>query len=100
MRFIPAGSPVYNKLKPGWWLFFRKDELLIKTADGRSEIPFMDDAGIKGMELFRVHYLGTLNGCPCYTADLSVDARAPEGMVFEGVRLTFGLLGEIGRAHV
>lgn len=94
MRFIPAESPVFNNIKPGWWFFLRNDELLIKTTGEKTEIPFMDDVNIPGLELLCMHYLGKLDGSPCFTAELTVDAQAPEGMVFQGVRGIFGLLGE------
>lgn len=94
MRFIPTGSPVFNNIKPGWRFFFRNDELLIKITGENTEIPFVDDVNIPDLELLRMHYLGTLDGSPCFTAELIVDSQAPEGMVFQGVRGIFGLFGE------
>jgi NAD+ diphosphatase len=94
MRFTPSESPDFKKEKPGWWFIFRSNELLVKTAGEQVEIPFVDDTGLLDLKLKRVHFLGTLDGYPCYTAGASETAVAPEGMNFEGIRGTFGLLGE------
>jgi NAD+ diphosphatase len=94
MRFIPFVKPAFNHENPGWWFVFRGNELLIRTPGSRTEIPFTDNSGLRGLKLRKVHYLGTLDGFPCYSTGVAEKAQPPAGMTFQGIRGTFALLGE------
>ena len=68
MRFIPSDSSAFDKEQPGWWFIFRSNDLLVKTTGKQIGIPFSDDIGLLDPKLSSVHYLGTLDGFPCYSA--------------------------------
>jgi len=94
MSFVPAVVPLSKKTEPAWWFAFRGDELLIKSRDKAATIPCATDLESSNLEPIRKQYLGTLDGRPCYSAELAANVTAPEGMTFQELRPLFGLLEE------
>lgn len=94
MRFVPGVVPSSKKTEPAWWFVFRGDKLLIKLRGKAAAIPCATDLESLNLKPIRKQYLGTLDGCLCYSAELATSASAPEGMAFQGLRGLFGLLEE------
>ncbi len=94
MGFVPGVVPLSNKTEPAWWFVFRGDRLLIKLKSKAAAIPCATDLASSNLKPIRKQYLGTLDGRPCYSAELAADALAPEGMAFQELRGLFGLLKE------
>ncbi|ATW28778.1 NADH pyrophosphatase [Candidatus Formimonas warabiya] len=66
--------------------------LLTKTLDHQVIIPRMHDLSSFRKEMIRKQYLGRLDGCPCYSAELPEHLSAPEGMTFYDLRGLYGLV--------
>ncbi|UCG11102.1 MAG: NAD(+) diphosphatase [Deltaproteobacteria bacterium] len=94
MRFIPAVAPPSEEIRSAWWFVFRDDALLVKLSDETALIPCVADTAELDLRAVREQYLGTLDGRPCYSAQLPDDAVVPEGMTFRGLRSVFGLMEE------
>jgi len=94
MNFVPAVTPSSKKIEPAWWFVFHGDNLLIRAKDKTAAIPCATHLESLHLRPIRTQYLGTLDGRPCYSAELATDALAPEGMAFRGLRELFGLLEE------
>jgi len=93
--FVPAVVPPSKKHEPAWWFVFRGDKLLIAlTNEATVILPCLTDLELLGLKPVREQYLGTLDGRPCYSAELVAHVSAPQGMAFRGLRGLFGLLKE------
>lgn len=94
MSFVPAVVTSSKKTEPAWWFVFRGDKLLIESRDKAVAIPCATHLESLNLQPIRKQYLGTLDGRPCYSAELAANASAPKGMAFQGLRRLFGLLEE------
>ena len=94
MNFVPAVVPVTEEGEPAWWFVFRGDDLLVELKDKAALIPYVMYLESLDLEPIRKQYLGTLDGIPCYSAELTTDVSAPEDMAFRDLRKLFGLLEE------
>jgi len=94
MGFVPAFSAPLKKTELAWWFAFCQDKLLVKLLDKTAVIPCLTHLESLALKPVREQYLGTLNGRPCYSAELAVDISPPEGMIFQGLRQLFGLIDE------
>ena len=76
------------------WFVFHEGRLFIKAADTDQLIPRNRD--LVNLDIAPIHkqYLGTLDGLPCYAAELSYNRNLPDGFEFESLRRLFGRLGE------
>lgn len=94
MSFVPGVMTSSKKTEPAWWFVFLGDKLLIELRDKAVAIPCVTHLESLNLRPIRKQYLGTLDGRPCYSAELAANASAPEGMAFQGLRPLFGLLEE------
>lgn len=94
MNFVPAVVPATEEGEPAWWFAFRGDDLLVELKDKAALIPYVMYLESLDLEPIRKQYLGTLDGIPCYSAELTTDVSAPEDMAFRDLRELFGLLEE------
>ncbi len=85
----PAGPP-----SPALWLAFQNGSLLIAKSGEGAEIPFAGDLSSLGLEPVRSQFIGTIEGHPCFSAEIPAAAPAPEGWSFAGLRSLFSVLGE------
>ena len=92
MPFELAFLPKSGRSAKDWWFVFRGNKLLVKAAEAR--VPSYSDVMRMGQNLSTIHYLGTFDGLPCYTAEADEHALDPEGMVFQELRPLLGVLGE------
>lgn len=58
-------------------------------------IPKVESLAAFGLAALHTHYLGKLDGHPCFAAELPEHSVAPVGMGFRGLRTLFGLLDDL-----
>jgi NAD+ diphosphatase len=92
--FIPGIVPCSATVEPAWWFAFQKYNLLVHQGPSSVTIPYRIDFGDLGIPILRQHYLGRLNGQPCFTVEVAEGIAAPDGMIFEGLRSLFDRLDE------
>jgi NAD+ diphosphatase len=92
--YKPAVRPEPGGSSPGYWFIFRSNALLVEGGGGRAGIPRLADPGELNLSPLRTQYLGTLQGCPCYSAEVPAEAAAPEGMSFAELRPLYAALEE------
>jgi NAD+ diphosphatase len=90
-RYVPAinGAPANAG---ACWFAFSATKLLVN--DKGAAVPSGRTLAEFGISAVRTQYLGTLEGKPCYSAEISPDVAAPAGMSFRDLRSTFTILGE------
>jgi NAD+ diphosphatase len=94
-KFTPAVLPASNQTDPAWWFIFSGRELLVKPQGNSLRIPLLLHGPAElGLEALRQHFLGTLDGHGCYSAEVPEKAEPPEGMFFSGLRRLYGSLDE------
>jgi NAD+ diphosphatase len=93
-RYEPGVTYRGEKNVHGFWLAFNQTSLLLVESNGKLELPILN--GLEEVDLtpIRIQYLGTLEGHPCYSAELSPEAKAPQGMSFRDLRMTYSELDE------
>lgn len=84
--FLTSVIPPAMLPDPAWWFVFAGDNLLVTLSEGSATIPCVFDLSEIGLTPIRQHYLGTLEGRPCFTADLTGNIEPPAGMQFQGLR--------------
>ena len=92
--FIPGIAPSATQSGPTWWFAFVGSKLLVRLDGAVSQIPNSISLTELGIVPVRTQYLGTLDDQPCYSAQLSEDAIAPDGMSLRGLRELYGTLDE------
>jgi len=87
-------SVEYESIKDdyGYWFVFCLNKLLVEPNEG--SIPYIKSLMELNLSPLRTQYLGTLKGQPCYSAEVSPDIIAPEGMTFNELRSLYGVLDE------
>ncbi len=94
MNFLSSIQSPQDETKPGWWFVFRDNHVLVKPVNDKVFIPFVSDISELELKPIRKLYLGSLDDTPCFSAELSTETIAPDGMSFVGLRGVFGLLEE------
>jgi NAD+ diphosphatase len=99
--FVPSSRPRADSAA-GLWFAFRQRQLLVRASDSALPTAASLEAAW-GLSALRVQVLGELEGTPCFSAELPLDAEAPDGAVFLDLRQLFGrlsdaLMGVAGRA--
>ncbi len=92
-RYQPAVASQCASNTPAYWFIFNSDKLLINPKNDL-KIPFTDSLKEFSIISIREYYLGTLDGHPTYTAEVTPETTAPEGMSFEDLKLTYDILDE------
>lgn len=91
MNFVPQVKAPENVNGRAWWFLFKRDELLVLINGDKVEIPLSEDLSEIGITPERQQFLGMLEGSPCFAAEASLEAAAPQGTAFRNLR---SLLGE------
>ena len=93
-RYQPAVISKFEKDNQSYWFVFCMNKLLVTVAIDNFSIPYLGD--LQELNLFpdRTQYLGTLQGQPCYSCEVSSNAETPEGMSFIDLRSLYGALEE------
>ncbi len=93
-RYIPGLIPNTEPAGASYWFAFSGGKLLLSTEGGTSRVPLLRDLHEVGLSPIRSQYLGTLEGQPCYSAEISADDAAPTGMAFNELRSTYDMVEE------
>lgn len=93
-RYEPAVEPSVEDNTKCYWFIFSANKLLIKSTDEGCNIPFLKSLEELGILPVRTQYLGTLQGYPCYSAEVPPDITPPEGTAFNDLRSLYGVLDE------
>jgi NAD+ diphosphatase len=91
--YAPAVQPPVELPERSLWFVFRGVELLV-TASPEVALPHCVHPNSLGMMPRRIQYLGVLGEAHCFSAELAVNAAAPEGWVWQGLRGLFGALDD------
>ncbi len=94
-NFISEIVSPQRSSEPAWWFAFRGNQLLLHEENSSIRLPRLWNFGelhisTKGQP----HYLGRLNGHPCYTVEIAPETNPPEGMAFLGLRQVYERLEE------
>jgi NAD+ diphosphatase len=89
----PAVSPPPGNDIPSNWFVFSGNNLLVINEE-RITIPFSTNLNDIGLSPVRTQFLGTLDGQPCYCAEVAVDSSAPDGMSYRDLRSLYGQLDD------
>jgi NAD+ diphosphatase len=92
-RYIPSVTPKHGKDVQGYWFIFNQDNLLI-NCQKQCKIPFINDLTDVNISPIRTQYFGTLNGNPCYCAELLPGIDIPEEMDFFDLYSSYDMLDE------
>jgi NAD+ diphosphatase len=68
--------------------------MLVKATGGVIAVPLISTPAEIGLSTTCHHYIGTLDGCDCFSAELSDTCDAPEGTLFQGLWKLYGRLEE------
>jgi NAD+ diphosphatase len=77
------------------WFVIQGDKILARREAGAVQIPLVHDVSDLGLAAERAHYLGTIDGVPCRTAEVPLAAAAPAGWSFDGLRSFFGAISDV-----
>ncbi|MBC8177730.1 MAG: NAD(+) diphosphatase [Desulfobacteraceae bacterium] len=92
--FVPSVIPPSERCGSASWFVFCGNKLLVLVKDGTASLINARDLGELGLKPIRQHFLGTLDGRHCYSAELAENTKAPDGMTFHGLRELWALLEE------
>ena len=92
--FIPGIAPPALQSEPAWWFAFVGNKLLVRLEGTLNQIPKLTNLSEIGLVPVRIQFLGTLDDCPCYSAELPKDTTVPDGMNLRGLRELYGMLDE------
>ena len=94
MSFVISLNPATGSTGEDLRFIFRGDELLVRLTEAGAEVPGSQDITGLDQHIISSHYLGTLNGLNCYTAEVDGNAGDPNGMSFQELRPLLGVLDE------
>jgi NAD+ diphosphatase len=93
-RYIPGITFEERNTECCYWFVFSPPKLLLKAERDTLNIPLIKNLKELGLSPIRRQYLGTLQGYPCFSAEVSPDTIAPEGLSFRELRSVYGFLDE------
>lgn len=93
-RYEPAVTPNKKMVDKVYWFAFCVNKMLVKVDNDKYSIPYLNSLQQLNISPVRTQYLGMLEGHPCYSAEISPDTSAPEGLVFIDLRSLYGILEE------
>jgi NAD+ diphosphatase len=92
-RYKISNTPKSIQNRSASWFVFKGNALMVDT-DTPLKIPSSNSLLEFNISPIRTQYIGTLDGLPCYSAEVSTDTVAPEGMEFRDLRLLYEDLDE------
>lgn len=94
MPFTPAFTPPDTVAETALWFLYQDQKLVIKERGETPPIPTTGDLDDLNFSFNRKQYLGSLNGRPCYAAELDASTRVSDGYIFIGTRDVFNRFNE------
>jgi NAD+ diphosphatase len=92
MSFVPSSTPPADRTEPAYWFVFRQYDLLVETVQSETVVPRSGNLAELGFEPVRPVYLGRLNDCHCYAAELPPSATWNEPVSLVDLRRLHGLM--------
>ena len=77
-----------------FWFIFKEEQLLLNTAGDTLSIPETRDLGHYRKNLVRRQFIGSLDGRPCYTADMGDGVQKGDGLEVRNLRSIFNAVEE------
>ena len=77
-----------------FWFAFGRAGLLVANSGDSVSIPRSSSLSALGIDPVRKQYLGTLDGIPCWSAELPQGIQAPDAMSYCDLRSLYGRLDE------
>ncbi len=93
-KYKPVNSPKDLTNTPSYWFIFKDHEMLVKVTNTGITIPYAENLEELKITPIRTQYLGTLEGQPCYSVEVTPETEAPEGMEFKELRDLYEFLEE------
>ena len=94
MQFIPDFKPSSDERTSALWFIFSKGKLLTKITNDTDAIPDTSDLTESNISPGRSQYLGTLDGRPCYAAELTSGLPDAAHFKFKDLRALFRSIDE------
>lgn len=86
MEFVPEVVPPENLQEECVWFAFQEGRLLMFFDEYGAMIPQARNFAELGIAHGRSHYLGRLQGQPCFAVSIAPDAQIPEGFYLQELR--------------
>jgi NAD+ diphosphatase len=93
-HYEPAVVPKNEVVDEVYWFAFCDNKMLVTVDNDNFSIPYFTNLQAVNISPVRTQYLGILQGHPCYSAEISPDTTAPEGLTFVDLRSLYGILDE------
>lgn len=93
-RYIPANIDEQEISGKTYWFVFSLNKLLLNTYEDNIKIPFVRTIQELNIVPIRTLYLGKLEGKPCYSVEVSPNAKDKYGMCFLELRSLYGRIDE------
>lgn len=95
MRFVISVIPESDFDKKDALIFaFKEDRLLVICNDIECRVPSRNEYAAMNQIALREHYLGVLDGSPCYSVELDPVNIKPANASYIGLRELFGMVDE------
>lgn len=93
-HYEPAVVNPNENYDKAYWFAFCGNKMLVKVDDDNYSIPCLNSLQDIAISPVRTQYLGSLQGCPCYSAELSQDTNNPDGTALIDLRSLYGTIDE------
>ena len=93
-RYEPAVIPTSSESGQSYWFLFCSNQLLTTLDSENFHLPYCEDLQELNLIPVRTQYLGSLQGHPCYCAELPVNTVSPAGMSFADLRSLYSTFEE------
>ncbi len=93
-RYIPAITFNHENNSHAFWFVFNSNEMLVKINNNEIGIPYARNIKELNISPTRIQYLGTLQGHPCYSAEVDPEVNELKRMVFKDLRSLYNILDE------
>jgi len=94
MTFVFDYKPPAKAPEDAFWFLFQEHRLLLRHENESYEIPRTRDVEKLDPAPVRKQFLGSLEGLPCFFAELSDDVSVSDGFTLTGLRQLFARSGE------
>lgn len=95
MIFVPSAvEPTGKQYTQVWWFAFQAQKMLVFKEKTVPTVPLLITLEKLGLHPVFEHYLGTLDGTPCFAAHFPEGTEPPADMKFLGLRSLFGELDD------
>jgi len=93
-RYKPEFIPQLDNNQGSYWFLFKSNKIMVKNNGNSIQIPFLKNLEDLNIEPERSQYLGTFDGFPAYTGELSPQSATPVEMNFLDLRSLYGAISE------